>query len=70
MMDKISNVQKPELTSGGLSAVRIFCDICQIFLPRVFHSRLKDLPVVQVLCGSEVVPQVLNRLDMVLLLCG
>jgi len=42
-------------------------DFRQIFLPCIFYSRLKNLSIVQVLQGPEVVPQVLNRLDMVLL---
>ena len=44
-------------------------DFSQIFLPCIFHSRLEDFPIVQHLKGSEVVPQVLHRLDVVLLLC-
>lgn len=44
-------------------------DLSQVFLPCVFYSRLKELPIVQVLQGPKVVPQVLDRLHMILLLC-
>lgn len=44
-------------------------DLGQIFLPRIFYGRLKKFPIVEVLQGSEVVPQVLDRLHVVLLLC-
>lgn len=63
-------VPKRALTSGGLGAVRIFRHVRQVSVPRVFHGRLEDLPAVQVLRGPEVVPQVLDGLDVVLLLGG
>lgn len=44
-------------------------DLGQIFLPCVFYSRLKEFPIIKVLQGPEVVPQVLDRLHVVLLLC-
>lgn len=50
--------------------MRVFRHVRQVFVPRVFHGRLEDLPAVQVLRGSEVVPQVLDGLDVVLLLGG
>lgn len=50
--------------------MRVLRHVRQVFVPRVFHGRLEDLPAVQVLRGSEVVPQVLDRLDVVLLLSG
>lgn len=62
--------QERALTSGGLGAVGIFRHVRQVFVPRVLHGRLEDLPAVQVLGGSEVVPQVLHGLDVVLLLGG
>lgn len=44
-------------------------DLGQIPLPCIFYSRLKNFATAQVLQGPEVVPQVLDRLDVVLLLC-
>lgn len=50
--------------------MRVFHHVRQVPVPRVLHGRLEDLPAVQVLRGSEVVPQVLDGLDVVLLLGG
>lgn len=58
------------LTSGGLGAIGVLHHVRQVFVPRVLHGRLEDLPAVQVLRRPEVVPQVLHRLDVVLLLRG
>lgn len=57
-------------TFGSLCAKRIFQDVCHILAPSILHSRLRHLPVVQALLRSEVIPQVLHRLDMVLLFSG
>lgn len=65
---KWSTGLKPIVTSGGLGAVRGSQDFRQIILPRILHSRLKDLSVVLILQRPKVVPQVLDRLDMILLL--
>lgn len=48
----------------------VFRHVRQVLVPGVLHGRLEDLPAVQALRRSEVVPQVLDGLDVVLLLGG
>lgn len=62
------NELRTRLTSGGLRAVRAAQRLRQVLLPRVLDGGLEDLPAVQVLHRPEVVPQVVDGLDVVLLL--
>ena len=63
--------ERRALTPGGLGAVRPHPQAGgHVRLPGVLHGRLVDHAVAQLLQRPEVVPQVLHRLDVVLLLRG
>lgn len=57
-------------TSRSLGAMRTSDHLRYVLLPGVFNGWFENFPIVEVLCGSEVVPQVLYRLDVVLLFRG
>lgn len=57
-------------TFGSFCAEWIFQEVCHILAPSILHGRLGHFPVVQALLWSEVIPQVLHGLDMVLLFSG